>query len=327
MPADAANEARAAWARRFSDALSNPGATEMPVFATAAKQAGELFEALGDDRTALDYYLASMQAPNSEGHWRTRLESGEAAVRLAAVEFQSADLVFTLLEEYRFISQQAPGNDFETVARQIQSDHLEGQYLVHLATGLRERMRSEASVDPAEVAGVLMAAADSFDRYLSRLRQNPLAEEVLVLKGSLDRHQIHIESTAFARADALSSAAALLDTTGDGAGAAELHGRAARAYEAMFEQFPTSLSAESRVLACAAAQYETMGVDAWTEFMGSFARELPPGHGILSYLHKVGTQLSNDDASLVGSNKVFDLLIALEREWFPAEYEDHVNYQ
>lgn len=30
---------------------------------------------------------------------------------------------------------------------------------------------------------------------------------------------------------------------------------------------------------------------------------------------------------LAASNRLFDLMIDLEREWFPDEYEDHINYQ
>jgi len=51
------------------------------------------------------------------------------------------------------------------------------------------------------------------------------------------------------------------------------------------------------------------------------------GHALPSFLRKVAFSLSQDQENLIGANRVIDVLLGLEREWFPDEYKDHVNYQ
>lgn len=56
-------------------------------------------------------------------------------------------------------------------------------------------------------------------------------------------------------------------------------------------------------------------------------QDIEPAHQILSFLRAQALVFSDEAEALVGANKMFEVVMALEQDWFPDEYRDHVNYQ
>jgi hypothetical protein len=67
--------------------------------------------------------------------------------------------------------------------------------------------------------------------------------------------------------------------------------------------------------------------DPYIEYVRALTKEIIPGHEFLSALVEVGVDFSSNPGLLVTANKVFDLVLEYEKQWFPEEFPDHVNYQ
>ncbi len=132
----------------------------------------------------------------------------------------------------------------------------------------------------------------------------------------------------FEQASVTSEAAGLLTDLGDITSAHTLHAQAVLYLEDLITGYGMTPRGQNAATLLLREKFLS-GVSAkdYADYARVLARRIAPGHEIITFLRSEAINLSQVPTTLVAANLLFELILELEREWFPLEHRDHVNYQ
>lgn len=318
-------EWRAQWLTRFEQAWPEAGSTH-PVYGRLGLAGAEQYRLHGLPESAL---AVLERLTSTSGSLPVRLDAAEHAITIAATELADLAALENYLAQYDLVlTQVSPDASPELLERFLRAPYVKAETWRLLAeyTTHTQRMGNESSFEADLAARIFEQASVEYRSFVNLVEQHPFVAALDAT--TFNRLLTESRNARWRAAQSLAEAAANLEGFSDRE-AQRLHAASVAAYEVLFDWHPESAAREQIVLEYFAELVPTLSREAFLRKAEEFLRqnEFPPSHGVILFLRSGAMHLSNDDQTLVASNALFDLIIRLEREWFPDEHDNHANYQ
>jgi hypothetical protein len=192
-----------------------------------------------------------------------------------------------------------------------------------------EALRSQGAIEKADevLNDHIVKANEALNQYLSELKDRPKEAE---------SYSKYLESMNWDKAGILYKSAQLsaksaeyYSTINRDELAKKAKSAAVTHLETFFDDYPMHLRFSQHAATLLLQQKAPLfsSQDEYINYATGLMKKVAKGHTVLIYLMSTAFEMSEDPSKLIAANNLYDLVIELEKQWFPEEYKDHVNYQ
>jgi hypothetical protein len=320
-PSAAASEA---WAQTLRNAIANANAND-PNYSVTLYTLGELELSIGETENARNAFQTIVNDVNVDVD--TQLSAARYLPQVSAQAGDSLDATMRYFQQFEdlVVGDQRRGVPVGEgfIAALITIDKARSQMIESYMRETASQWGDAAKNNPmlkSQLADYLLQAGDLLQQYVIDAYGNPQARNYADWL-SLDASTLHAAAL-------FSESAQLNSESGYDAQAILTRQRVV----SMLEAFTRSDAEEPLKVTGATIllrEYFPLApsLSDYVEYARAVLTTLPPNHEVLSFLRNHALGMTADPGLLATANKLFDLVLSFEEQWFGKEYKDHVNYQ
>lgn len=315
------------WIERFEAELSKNVTEHTPHRPLMMKILGDLYAKSGSFQAANELYLSlindksvnpDMRLTAAENNFSLAIQSGSSPQEMLAAHNQ-------LKNTYEAIKQKQPTFSQKSAEFVLYiSEMLISRQFATYGEQQAKQLYDEGKRDEA-IKTLIRFEEESLEwmrKFQNKIEASPEKYAKDLKEGFWDRTAILFNSAKLA--SEISEKYASLDQNEQ----AETYSKyAVQQLELLVGEYPNTLFTRNGGALLAKVKSNYLKGEAYVEYVKQLAGKIEPGHEYISALMEIGLKLSSNNNSLVTANHLYDLVVDLEKRWFPEEYKDHVNYQ